>query len=191
VQHPIGDEDSSAAQPRMQSSVPAGESSRPSRRCRSRGNPETQIRQTGVRDSGQPEDPSPARSRDRGFGATRRFTLGDAGRCRSRGNPELVSPGRRRVRDAGKPVDPPDGAAEGAKSRGNPGIHRRNSRRMRGRGNPETHREALQEERGTGATWGFTEGSADRVRDSRQLEDPSPASGQMQDAGRPVESSGC
>ena len=158
MQHPIGDEDSSAAQPRMQSSVPAGESSRPSRRCRIRGNPETQIRQTGMRDSGQPEDPSLASPRDRNIGATRRFTLGDAGRC---------------------------------KSRGNPGIHHRHSRRMRMRGNPKTHREALQEERGTGATRGITEGSADRMRDSRKLEDPLPASGQMQDAGRPVESSGC
>jgi flagellar biosynthesis/type III secretory pathway protein FliH len=59
------------------------------------------------------------------------------------------------------------------------------------RGNPETHREALQEERRTGATQGFTEGSVDRMRDSRQLEDPSPANRRMQNAGQPVDSSDC
>jgi hypothetical protein len=137
----------------MQSSRLAGESSRPSRRCRIRGNPETHGRQTGMRDSGQPEDPSPAPLGERRFGATRRFTDGTAGRCGIQGNLENHQPGpedagigatrslcrrgRRRVRDSGQPEDPPAGAAEGAKSRGNPGIHQRHSRRVQDSGQPE------------------------------------------------------
>ena len=53
------------------------------------------------------------------------------------------------------------------------------------RGNPETHREALQEERRTGATQGFTEGSVDRMQDSGQLEAASPASRRCRSRGNP------
>ena len=157
MQDPIGDEDSSAAQLRMQSSVPGGESSLPSRRCRSRGNPETQIRQTGMRDSGQPEDSSLALPRDRGFGATRRFTLRGRWKMQEPGQPRACIAGapegagcgetrrsarrsRRGSEEPGQPGDLPSVQPED-EGKGQPGDSSGSvARGARNRGNPGNHR---------------------------------------------------
>lgn len=93
VQLPIGIEDSSAASPRMQSSSPFGSHHRPSRRCRSRGNPKTHGRHnrrmwdTG-RLSGRPVKPSTSVEKglkpwgNLGSRLERRWKIGQ------RGNPE-------------------------------------------------------------------------------------------------------
>ena len=47
--------------------------------------------------------------------------------------------------------------------------------RCRSRGDPEPHREAELEKRRDGATRGFAYRAAERMRESRQLEAPSPA----------------
>jgi hypothetical protein len=90
---------------------------RPSRGRRIRGSPKTRKRHNRkMRESGKPEDPSPATLVEREFGATRRFTAGEAGRCKSRGNPELHRRERRKMSNPGKPGDSSDGAAEGENS---------------------------------------------------------------------------
>jgi hypothetical protein len=163
--------------------VKAGSHHRPSRRCRIRGNPKTQKRHNRkMRDSGQPEDPLTARPKERRCGATHRFATGGAERLRAWGNPRLQRRERWRVRDPGQPGEPSASGAEGYEDSGQPGdssVGR--AGRSRIRGNPKTHREARLEERRFGATRRFTHRDRRRMRDSRQLEAPSPA--QQEDAG--------
>jgi hypothetical protein len=90
---------------------------------------------------------------------------GAAGGVKIRGNPEIHL----------------DGTAEGCEIRGNSKIHRRRSRKMQASGKPEDSSEALLEEWRFGATRRFISQHRRRMRDSRKLEDPSPA--QPGDAG--------
>jgi hypothetical protein len=109
-----------------------------------------------MRDSGQLENPSPARSEGAATGATR-------GCIERRNGCNEVS---------GKLGASPLEALKGCEIRGNSKIHRRQSLKMQDPGKPGTHQEALLEGRGSGATRGFSAGSVDRMRDERQLKAP-------------------
>jgi hypothetical protein len=109
-----------------------------------------------MRDSGQLENPSPARSEGAGTGATR-------GCIERRNGCNEVS---------GKLGALPLEALKGCEIRGNPKIHRRQSLKMQDPGKPGTHRKASLERRSSGATRGSSASSADRMRDERKLKAP-------------------
>jgi len=102
-----------------------------------------------MRDSGIPEDPSPAKLEERAPGIPGESPPGEAGGCKNRGNPGLHRRESRKVRETGKPGDPPFGR----RRRGcgeTRSLTGGTAGRCRKRGNPEPHHEALLEEWGIG-----------------------------------------
>ena len=179
---PAGHEDSSAAWPaRMQSSSQAGshhrtqpqmqDSGTPERRgdgtaggCEIRGNPEIHRRRRRREDSGKPGDSPLAQPEDARFGATRSSIAGIAGRCEIRGNSKIHQPAPKE-RGFGATRRLTVGTAGRCRNRGRPeDSSPGGTGGAKIRGNPEIHRQSRR-----------------RMRDSRKLEDPSPA--QPEDAG--------
>ena len=98
-----------------------------------------------MRDSGQPENSSPAKLEERRLGATRSFTANDAGR----------------YEEPGQPGASVTGTARGCSIRGNPKKHRWHRWRVRNSGQPGDPRAGGPRERGFGATRRFTFGTAE------------------------------
>ena len=121
----------------MQSSRSAGNHHRPSRRCRSRGNPKTQLRRRRrARSAGQLADQPAGRAGRHEAGATRRSTARRADGAKVRGDPEIH---RRRQPEGEETGATPGNRREtlmGAGSRGNPETRRRERRRTRETGQP-------------------------------------------------------
>ena len=105
---------------------------------------------------------------------TRRFIRGSAedAKFEDSRDPSSTQP---QMQDSGKPEDAKRQPPEGARSEE---TWRSISRRRRGvkiRGDPKTHRQAIPKDRSAGATRSFISGTAERMRNSRKLDDPSPA----------------
>jgi len=126
-------------------------------------------------------------------GARTGVTRGSISRCRKvrdSGQPEERITAIPKDRETGQPVDRPVGTAEGCELRGNSKIDRRQSRRCRRKGQPwglYQRRGKRPEEPGRLGESGIWKRG--RMRNSGQLEDPSPAQPKDEDTGQPEDSS--
>jgi hypothetical protein len=122
---------------------------------------------------------------ERGIGDTRKLTVGAAGRCRIRGDPETHQQAMLEERGLGgtRSFTPP-GPLKDAGLEETRRTIAGTAGRSRNRGDPGNHREAKLE----AESWGNLElrrRQSRRMRDSRKLDEPSPAPGRCRIRGNP------
>jgi hypothetical protein len=114
---------------------------------------------------------------ERGIGDTRKLTVGAAGRCRIRGDPEAHRQAMLEERGlvATRSFTPP-GPLKDAGLEETRGTIAGKAGRFRNRGDPGNDREAMLEAESQG-NLEIRRRQSRRMRDSRKLEEPSPAPG--------------